>query len=489
MHKRRLYTFFLGLLTLSIGLLSVHPSGNEPPAARADATLRRRVNVPYNPLGVSSPSSTNAIFWFGQVTPTANYADVRMIYSEQELHVTLHIFDRQIWYDTSPADGDLLSWDATALYLDLAGPVAVGLSSTSYRFVAQLNHWEPRSEYQAVYQGSASGWVQADLDFSTVTGWRGVAPNSPEDARGWVVTYSIPFASLGLSRAPREGTEWKLALAIHDRDDAAGTPITPQTWPETTDFAQLSSWGGLHFGIPRYIPPRTISIDEVIVRHGLNGAVVEDAPVGGHTLCGHPFSPSYFPGWGSAVHQKVYTPVDQFNIQNQWDVADWPCYSKFYVTFPLHSIPPHRAIVSATLTLHQFGNTFPTEATPSEIQILSIGEAWQEGTITWNNAPLATENGLRTTVYPLASMAGWPGIPYSWDVSREVAQAYASGQPLRLALYSADGTYHAGKYFSSSEAGEWNEVARPTLTIRYGIEVAPATYEHNIHLPYVEAGP
>ena len=170
-------------------------------------------------------------------------------------------------------------------------------------------------------------------------------------------------------------------------------------------------------------------------------------------------------------------------------MADWPCYSKFYVTLPLHSIPPHRAIVSATLTLHQFGNTFPTEATPSEIQILSIGEAWQEGTITWNNAPLATENGLRTTVYPLASMAGWPGIPYSWDVSREVAQAYASGQPLRLALYSADGTYHAGKYFSSSEAGEWNEVARPTLTIRYGIEVAPATYEHNIHLPYVEAGP
>ena len=245
-------------------------------------------------VGVSSPSSTNAIFWFGQVTPTANYADVRMIYSEQELHVTLHIFDRQIWYDTSPADGDLLSWDATALYLDLAGPVAVGLSSTSYRFVAQLNHWEPRSEYQAVYQGSASGWVQRELAFSTTTGWRGVAPNSPEDARGWVVTYSIPFASLGLSRAPREGTEWKLALAIHDRDDAAGTPITPRPGPRPP-ISRNSSWGGLHFGIPRYIPPRTISIDEVIVRHGLNGAVVEDAPVGGHTFAAIRFRPAIFP--------------------------------------------------------------------------------------------------------------------------------------------------------------------------------------------------
>jgi hypothetical protein len=49
-----------------------------------------------------------------------------------------------------------------------------------------------------------------------------------------------------------------------------------------------------------------------------------------------------------------------------------------------------------------------------------------------------------------------------------VAQAYGKGQPLRLAMYSADSDYHSGKYFTSSETGDWNAEGRPLLTVVWG---------------------
>jgi uncharacterized repeat protein (TIGR01451 family) len=49
-----------------------------------------------------------------------------------------------------------------------------------------------------------------------------------------------------------------------------------------------------------------------------------------------------------------------------------------------------------------------------------------------------------------------------------VAEAYASGNPLGLALYESDWYYHSGKYFVSSDTGDWNQVARPTLRILWG---------------------
>ena len=99
---------------------------------------------------------------------------------------------------------------------------------------------------------------------------------------------------------------------------------------------------------------------------------------------------------------------------------------------------------------------------------------WEESSITWNNAPLAVENMAATWVYPVDFFD--PGVPYRWDVSRAVAQAYAGGEPLRLALYSADGEYHSGKYFWSSDAGE---SVRPTLQVLLGdpaftLSVTPA---------------
>jgi hypothetical protein len=207
------------------------------------------------------------------------------------------------------------------------------------------------------------------------------------------------------------------------------------------------------------------STSAVTIRQGLDGAVVMDAHVGGHSDCGDPYGPDYFDGWGSAN----YAGYSQFNIQNQWDVADWPCFSKYYVTFPLDLVPPGQEIVSAALRLHVFGNASGSPAPgDSLIQVMTIGEGWNENSITWNNAPLATENVGSTWVATVPPGTPWPGVPYEWDVSRSVAEAYAAGSPLRLALFEGDTQYHSGKYFSSSDTGEWNAVARPTLEVVYG---------------------
>jgi hypothetical protein len=205
----------------------------------------------------------------------------------------------------------------------------------------------------------------------------------------------------------------------------------------------------------------------ITVQQGWQGANVPDAAVGGTTgnLCP---GDSYY-DWNQWGNANFGTTPD-FNIQNQSDLADWPCYAKYYVSFPLSQIPVKKTIVSATLTLHEWGGSDPNQAETSLIQVFTVADNWDPATVTWNNAPLALENVSQTWVAPIPppGFAGWPGQAYSWDVSLAVAQAYAANQPLRLALYSADGAYHSGKYFTSSDAEDWDAAGRPTLLITYG---------------------
>jgi hypothetical protein len=78
------------------------------------------------------------------------------------------------------------------------------------------------------------------------------------------------------------------------------------------------------------------------------------------------------------------------------------------------------------------------------------------------------ENVSRAWVEPLATFPGWPGAARTWDISQAAAMAYLARQPLRLVIYSADGEYHSGKYFSTSDAADWNQTARPTLKVTWG---------------------
>ncbi|MCD4737800.1 MAG: PQQ-binding-like beta-propeller repeat protein [Anaerolineae bacterium] len=456
------FAFLVALVSLLIyAHLSLDVSGQANPHLR-------RVNVPYFDDHVHF--SETAIFWFGTLSADSNAADVRVGYRDQHLYLRIAVFDRRLWYKSNPSADDLTNWDAVTLYLSQNGNTDDVLDADTYRFDATLNWWEePRDNYQAAYLGQGDEWVSVTLPFTTTSGWRGNAPNDNVDDRAWTLSYVIPFASLGLQAAPAPGSIWGMAIVLHDRDALEAAPLTDQSWPEIMSSQNPSSWGELVFDpSEEFTPPAAISETITIIREGLAGIIVPDAMVGGGTDCGNPAKPDYFSAWG----ELNYAHQEFFNVQNLADAGDWPCISKYYVTFPLDTLPADKVVISATLTLHHFGNCDPRQAQPSLIQALTVGEDWDEQTLTWNNAPLAQENIAATWVEPVTETPDWPGIPYHWDVSRSVAEAYASGIPLRLALYQSDWDYHGGKYFISADADDWNAAGRPTLTVAWGKPVA-----------------
>jgi hypothetical protein len=415
-----------------------------------------RVNAPYmEEIRVTR----GAIQWFGRVSVDENFADVRIGYTASHLFVHLNVYDRLLWYDTSPTIQGLLQWDAASLFL--ATP-----SSNTYRFDGQLSWSEPRSGYQAAWSRAGSGWQLANIPFTTQAGWRGNAPNDTINDDGWSLQFNIPFSSLGLFSPPADASTWKIGLKLYDRDDAAGSPRPSQSWPTQFNEGQPDGWADLVFGWDDDTQlAGLVSSGTTTIRHKLNGAVVRDGMVGGGMLCGEGLNK--WSQWGNAN----YGGAEQVNVQNQVDVSDRPCFSKLYITFPLDHIPSGKTIVSAQVILHQFGNSGGGEwgePPPSLIQVLTVAEDWEETTLTWNNAPQALENISRTWVDPITVFPGWPGVPHTWDVSTALSQAYHSGEPLRLVFSSADGPMHTGKYFISSDTEDWNEVGRPTLIVNWG---------------------
>lgn len=446
------------------------------PAARADGgqiylpiihtvgSDFRRVNAPFFQGDVRF--SETAVFWFGRVALTENYADVRVGYNAEELWVHAVIIDRRLWWDDTPPVTNITAWDAVTLLLDLDASAALAPGQNSYRFQAQLTQWGTRAGYQAADRGNGSAWVQSSVPFTTTAGWRGDSTNNDIDDKGWVLTWEIPFKELGLPGPPHDAV-WGLGIQVHDRDDAGGTPITEKVWPEGLSPSQPGTWAELHFGVPGYSPsPRPVA-GTVIVRHGLSGAIVQDAGVGGHSTCGG--STDYWSQWGD-TNEGFYNPErDQANVMNQADVADYPCFSKFYLSFPLSAIPAGKAIISATLTLHQFGSAGDgAQSWPEFIQVHTVRKPWDDLTITWNNAPPAVENFGGRWVDPWTEpQIIWPGRRWDWDVSRAVSSAYGRDDWLRIALYSSDAAMHSGKYFTTSNIGDWDAVGRPTLTIAW----------------------
>ena len=217
-------------------------------------------------------------------------------------------------------------------------------------------------------------------------------------------------------------------------------------------------------------PSTIVYAGTATIAHKLNGAVVKDGGVGGHTTCGDGLD--FWTEWPEHVYNSLPNssdPYPNYNIQNQVDIADWPCFSKVYMAFPLSAIPAGQTVITAALTLHQMGNAgAPGQAKPSLIQVFSVAEDWDEAKLNWNTAPLALENVSQAWVSPTLAFPGWPGVPWTWDVTYAVRQAQAAGQPLRLAFYSADEDYHSGKYFVSSDTGDWNAAARPIVQVTYG---------------------
>ncbi len=459
-EKRSSLRFMIPLL----GVIAIMLGGTVS-YAQSEAN-RPQINTPHFDGEITF--GERAIFWFGKVTPTDNYADVRVGYNDDVLVIELSIFDRWLWYDETPSPEELTEWDAVTLYLSLNNDFQESLTFNDYQFIAQFDPSNVAEQYLTAYRGGDTGWEPIQQPFSSFVGWRGEGYNDKnKEARGWRVAFIVPFEELGFSKVPASGTEWGMALALHDRDDLSGRAIPDQLWPPVMSSDRPSSWGMLRFGRNDYMPPNSRVAEVITIADGINGVSVVDAHVGGHSTCGDDYAPNFFDGWGEAN----YADYTQINIQNQSDIADWPCFSKYYITFPLESLPTDRTILSAILTMYQFGNADPSGAKPSLIQVMTVRDTWTEETITWNNAPLAVENVAETWVNVIKDFSS-PSNPYNWDVSRGVADSYAIGQPLRLALYSADSDYHSGKYFWSSGT---DTAVQPRLRIQLGYRNTQAT--------------
>ncbi|NJN16117.1 MAG: DNRLRE domain-containing protein [Oscillochloris sp.] len=471
MRRRLIYLILLTLFLSGTLLVAAAPA----PAAEQQLFLplldtppgppARIVNAPYHQVSdIDSRYAELAVFWFGQISADGNAADVRVGYNDSELYVAVAVFDRRLHYPPD-SSADLTQWDSVELLLDTGGASGQAPRNSSYRLLASLHNGGEQPDRQRTARGDGDTWQPHDFEVRSIAGWRGEGLNDNGDDRGWALTYRIPFAELG--GRPADGSIWGIGLRVFDRDGASLGPT--RIWPETLDANTPSSWGGLHFGLPQHRVPAAGATQEVSIRHRLNGADVPDGAVGGGSTCGAGLD--FWREWGERSYYRLdddpgVEPGD-FNIQNQSDIADWPCFSRYYISFPLDAVPAGAQIVAAQLVLHQIGNAQPDAAQPSFIQVLTVAEDWEEASLTWNNSPPAQQNIGGAWVGVLREFPGFPGVARTFDVSYAAAQAQTAGTPLRLALYSADNAYHSGKYFVSGDTGDWNADARPALLITY----------------------
>jgi hypothetical protein len=423
------------------------------------------INAPYFPNAV--PFNQTAIFWFGAISSSTTYTDVRLGYSSSELYIDLRNIDRYLWYDPNKTAPNLNNGDNASLYLSTSNATNTQLDAHSYQFQAAVNGYTQLPTYQQAYTGQGTTWTAAKIPFTTNYGWRGQGFNGVKEDAGWSMTYHIPFSSLKVS-TPLQGTVWKLGVRVHNRDNAANTGFPDTWWPQAAASTNPSSWAQLNFGIPTYQAPKPGTTNVYTVRNKLNNQVVTDGMVGGSLGCGS------FLGdknnrwllWGS----QSYPGAIHVNIMNEADISDWDCFSKFYVTFPLSSLPTGKAMVNAKITLYEYANAgVQGLPNPSYIQVGMVNQGWNPATLSWNSAPLLQEN-LNNILVPTKSqpVIAFPGLAITWDVSRAVAQAYAAGQPLRLVFYDTDNQYNSGKYFTSSTIGDWDATGRPTLNVTLG---------------------
>jgi hypothetical protein len=461
------------LLIVVLAFASTNPVRSQPNLTPS-ADPPRRVNIPYFSGDVTWAES--AIFWFGKYElniPGDNYADVRVAYTADALRVQVIVVDYYLWYDDNPQPGDdLTQYEAVSLYLDTYHDRANIPQNDDYTFLVGVRHWEDISQYTRQGRGTGSDWDTtwtADWSGSSWMQWNcNPGPNSNACGidYGWGAGLSIPWTSIGLSGPPDQGMLWGLGVALYDRDDQppAGY-VAPEYWPETFSTNSPATWGELHFGPADYQPPAAIPSGTTVIRAASStDNTVEDSWMGGGGWCqsGHE-------GHGEENHgDDVYLFVG-----SETQPTHFPCFSKSYLRFNLDSLPPGKEIISATLTIYHWGNAGdPGQAQPSWVSLFTITDPWDEMVIHWNNAPLAQENISASWIYPVDEYPGEPGIPYDWDATQAVAEAYAEGQPASLAIYGSDTEQHSSKYLHSSEIDDFMVEGRPKLTVIWGEPMA-----------------
>jgi hypothetical protein len=433
----------------------------------------RTVNIPY--FNGQIDWAQSAIFWFGKYQlslPGTNYADVRVGYTLDAFEVSVSIVDYYLWYaENATSSTDLTNYDAVAIYMDTNNDRQTALGSDDFRFLMGARWWENQINYMRNARGSSTGW---DTTWVPAQAWNGDSgmqwdcnpgPNSNQCGidYGWSATFSIPWQTLGLSGPPSQGTNWGLGVQLYDRDEPlpAGT-LPPEFWPETFQENNPSTWGDVHFGYVTYQPAPAVNLNTTTIRAASpTDNTVEDSWMGGGGVCG-----------GGQMDQTTgnHGSDTDLYVGTETNISNFPCFNKSFLRFSLGSLPPGKVIVSAKMIIHQWGNADPSQAQPSWVSLFTIRDPWDEMQIDWNNAPLAQENVSATWMNPIggSGFAGWPGNPYEWDASKPVAEAYARGEPVSLAIYGSDTDQHSSKYLTSSETGDWNAEGRPTLEVTWG---------------------
>lgn len=447
------------------------------PVGAQEPTPPRRMNIPYFPTSVTWAET--AIFWFGeneQGVPSKNYTDVRVAYTDEALRVRTTVVDYYLWYNTTPSAGDdLTEYDAVAIYLDTDFDRATTPQTDDYTFLVGAHHWPSENTTQYHRQARGTGtdwdttWTDDWTDYEALQWSCNPGPNSNECGIdcGWTTIFTIPWGTVGVAGPPPEGTLWGLGVQLYDRDDdPLDGYVAPEHWPETFDADNPTTWGELHFGYANYQPSTAALAGTTMIRAATpEDNTVEDAWMGGGGTCssGHEGGTEINHGDDTGLFVGTETAPTHF-----------PCFNKSYLRFSLDAIPPGKTIISASLTLHLWGNAGQVgQAQPTWVHLFTISDPWEEMVIHWNNAPLAQENVSATWVNPYSRPGAieWPGDPYTWDATQAVAEAYAADQPLSVALYGSDTDQHSSKYLTSSETGDWNIRGRPTLTVTWGTSV------------------
>jgi hypothetical protein len=433
----------------------------------------RTVNIPF--FSSQMYWAQSAIFWFGKnelTLPGKNYADVRVGYTPDAFEVRVSIVDYYLWYaENATSSTDLTNYDAVAIYLDTNNDRQTVLENDDFRFLIGAKQWQDMANYIRQAKGGGTAW---DTSWVPNPAWNGSSgmqwgcnpgPNSNQCGRdfGWTANFSIPWQMLGLSGPPSQGTNWGLGVQLYDRDQPppAGM-LPPEFWPETFQENNPSTWGDVHFGYVTYQPAPTDNLNTTVIRAASpSDNAVEDAWMGGGSECG-----------GGQIDKTTGNHGNDtaLYVGTETDVSNFPCFNKSFLRFSLNSLPPGKVIVSAKMIIHQWGNADPSQALPSWVNLFTIIDPWDEMLIDWNNAPLAQENVSATWMNPIGGdgFAGWPGNAYEWDASKPVAEAYARGEAVSLAIYGSDTAQHSSKYLTSSEAGDWDAEGRPTLVITWG---------------------
>lgn len=480
-----------------------------PPTADPRPRLFVPPVVPDEPGGrIADHKQRMVVFWFGRVDRRNNHAQCRAGFSDEYLLLQCAVFDRQI-YDEAPTPAAIPEWDAWAWSFDLDGdPAKSELDERSFRIVAQAGRHG--TAQTALLRGDGGSWTESGLPLGDdivatpdrICIARGYRGEGRDESRGWHVDAFVPWSVVGLA-GPPTGTAaiWNVALTVFDRDDLAGSLRgEPQHWPGAGyDPVAPSTWAAWEFlgapflgrvesgavagtGRPAYAVAHAArpfvrgTETTVAIRQGLEGDAVENAAVGASDrLCSGDDDYNFGDG---AESFGGNTGREYFHVQNQEDYADWPCFARLYVKFPLARVPAGKALVSATLRLH---HAMPTsggdQGNWSLVQAFAVAPflrdgvtPWTAANLSWNDGPLAVENcagfwGDRTGMME----NGWDALPaWHWDVGRAVARALDDGAShAAFVLYSADSEYHTGKQFVRSEDfADWGDPAqRPTLEL------------------------